>query len=113
MARAVHRSEHSLVEGGSPARIVEIVEASSTRRADRVHEGVDGTQTLGDLGKRRDDLLLVGRIRLDAGHIVGSGGPDQLHCVVTVTEEDIVAAMRFCFSRMKIVIEPSVLWRSA
>lgn len=43
----------------------------------------------------------------EPGELTFAVNSRRLEDIVTVSEEDIVDAMRFCFSRLKIVVEPS------
>jgi len=43
----------------------------------------------------------------EPGELTFAVNSQLLDDVVTVSEDDIVAAMRFCFTRLKIVVEPS------
>jgi threonine dehydratase len=73
--------------------------------------GADDTRQSFHAGHRvtlaRPATIADGLLAQQPGELTFAVNSRLLSDVVTVTEEDIVAAMRFCFSRMKIVIEPS------
>jgi threonine dehydratase len=73
--------------------------------------GADDTRQSFRAGHRvtlaRPATIADGLLAQQPGELTFAVNSRLLADVVTVTEEDIAEAMRFCFSRMKIVIEPS------
>jgi len=73
--------------------------------------GADDTSQSFRAGHRvtlaRPATIADGLLAQQPGELTFAVNSRLLSDVVTVTEEAIVEAMRFCFSRMKIVIEPS------
>ncbi len=73
-------------------------------------EGADDTHQSLHAGRRvaiTPATIADGLLAQQPGELTFAVNSRLLSDVVTVTEEAIVEAMRFCFSRMKIVIEPS------